>query len=113
MGLRPPFLDHVHGARVARTTGRTIHGGKPVNASTLPEPQRINPAPLDEALDSLKRARLELGTTRAQMAAEEIESARPYLIEALKLLDTTEDRDRHVRLLAIVAGLDDFREGLS
>lgn len=79
-----------------------------MDSPTLPEIKPIDTGPLEHALSEIRRTRLELGTTRAEMAAEEIEDARINLMEALKLLDTTEDRDCHVRLLSEVAALDDL-----
>lgn len=99
---RLPFLDHFNGVLGAR-----IAGQRKEQSPTLPQP--IPTDRLDEALDSVKRLRLELGTTRAEMAAEYVDEARAQFIEALKMLDTSEDRSLHVGLLELVADLDDFR----
>lgn len=75
----------------------------------LPFLHHIDAAPLTESLESLKQYRLELGTTRSELADEELEDARLDLIEAMKILDDPETRKHHVRLAKLIKEVDDFR----
>lgn len=51
-----------------------------------------------DSLGAIERMRFELGTTRAEMALERLQEARLEIREAMKLVDTTEDRDLHVAI---------------
>ena len=59
--------------------------------------------------DAVKRMRMEMGTTRVELAAEHLEFARPELLEAMKDLDCSEHRDLHVRVGRVVYLVDDLR----
>ncbi len=78
------------------------------------QPQASTPAPgLATSLDAVKRMRLEMGTTPVELAAEHVEDARPELLEAMKCLDSSEDRALHMRLGKFLIELDDFRAVLA
>jgi len=49
-------------------------------------------------LDAVQRMRLELGTTRAEMAIERLEDTRTEMREAMRVVDTDEDRDFHTAI---------------
>jgi hypothetical protein len=80
-----------------------------VNRRDLQPLQVTPPSLVRPDLDAIKRMRMEMGTTSVELAAERLENARPELIEAMKSLDTTEDRDLHVRVGKVVNDLDDVR----
>ena len=77
------------------------------------EATRIDPAPLQRSLDSVRRMREELGTTPAEFAAEHLEDARTELIEALKELDRSETREQHVQIGEAVNLIDKVRSALA
>jgi len=58
-------------------------------------------------LDEVTRARIELGTSPLQIAAEIVEDVHTQLREAMKLTDCTEHRDLHLRLGNEINDLDD------
>lgn len=68
------------------------------STADVEEARGIDPGPLEESLNSVRRAREELGTTRAQFADEHLEDARTELIEAMKELDCSETREQHVQV---------------
>jgi hypothetical protein len=66
---------------------------------------------LDETadLDGITRARIEMGISPLEIAAERLEEARHSMREAMKFIDCTEHRDLHLRLGNEVDSQDDLR----
>jgi len=60
-------------------------------------------------MNEVQKARIELGTSPVEIAAEHFEDARPELREALKMLDCTQHRDVYERVQRLVLELDDVR----
>ncbi len=77
---------------------------------TLQAPPKIGMRP---NLDAVQRMRIEMGATPYEFASEHLEDARPELREAMKWLDTSKDRDLHVRLGNVVNEIDDLRSILA
>lgn len=70
---------------------------------------KIQPLGEGPNVDAVTRARLELGTSPLEIAAERLEDARLEMREAMKLTDCTEHRDLHLRLGNEINALDDTR----
>jgi len=60
-------------------------------------------------MNEVQKARIELGTSPVEIAAEYLEDSRPELREALKMLDCTEHRDLYERVQGLVLEIDDLR----
>jgi hypothetical protein len=73
---------------------------------TLEVPERIGGA---ADVDAVTRARIEMGISPLEIAAERLEEARLSLLEAMKFIDCTDHRDLHLRLGCEVNAQDDLR----
>jgi hypothetical protein len=60
-------------------------------------------------VDAVTRARLEMGISPLEIAAERLEEGRLSLREAMKFIDCTEHRDLHLRLGNEILRQDDLR----
>jgi hypothetical protein len=59
-------------------------------------------------LNAVQRMRLDLGTTRPELALERLEDSRVEVREAMKVVDTSEDRDLHKAIATHLDRLDDL-----
>lgn len=79
----------------------------------MPATPTLQPIAQFPDVSTVQRMRIEMGTTLPELAMEEIEDVRPGLREAMKLLDSSETRDLHVKVGKLVNDLDDLRAVLA